>query len=69
MSTPRGERFKVSVPKELSDALDELAVDMKTDPIDALGRLLTLTLEQDAYWARAALGVLPRRAVRAEATQ
>lgn len=41
----------------LSDALDELAVDMKTDPQGVLDALLEIMLSHEAFYARAALEV------------
>jgi hypothetical protein len=57
---------RATVSGRLADALDELAVDMKTDPQGALGALLEIMLDNGAGRAREALGVMPR-AIQSEA--
>jgi hypothetical protein len=46
----------------LTDVLDELAVDMRTDPQGALNCLLEAALGNDAACARMFMGVVTRRA-------
>lgn len=64
---PGSQRRRVSalVRPEFSESLDELAVDMKTDPADALGELLKIMLADDAAAARRTLCV--KRRARLEA--
>jgi hypothetical protein len=51
-----------TIPDSLTDALDDLAVDMKTDPQGVLNMLLESTLLGDAELARRILAVVSRRA-------
>lgn len=59
-------RISILVPCEFMDALDEMAVDMKTDPQDALSELAKWGLQDDARPARRELRV-PRRVRQLEA--
>ena len=55
----RRDEIKVDVGR-FADALDELAVDMRTDPADALARVLDVALDNDALFARSLLKVKRR---------
>lgn len=61
----RREKFKVKILAH-EDALDELAVDMRTDPADVLESIIDAALKDGALFARAILNVR-RRARKLEA--